>query len=313
MEYSGWNISDNGQVTFKLQTLHETRTIETEIHVTNSINNYDMLKNYQSLQSNDIVAMESESPAVVKAIAQMKQILEAKYEQVDIKEGVAWCKHLSNTEQQQLFAVLSRFKSLFDGTLGHWNNEHYDITLQPNVKPYHARPYPISKIHEATLKIELERLCKIGVLRKINRSKWGSPRFIIPKKDGTVWFISDFRELNKRIKWKSFPLPKIQDFRLKLEGFQSETSLDLNMGYYHIELNPHAKQLCKILLPWGKYEYQCLPMGLCNSPDIFQEKMSCLKANLEYVRAYIDDLLIITKGNYLEHLQKLATVLTRLQ
>jgi nucleoside diphosphate kinase len=35
--------------------------------------------------------------------------------------------------------------------------------------------------------------------------------------------------------------------------------------------------------------------------------------DLEYVRAYIDDLLIITKGTYCEHLQKLATVLTRLQ
>jgi hypothetical protein len=36
-------------------------------------------------------------------------------------------------------------------------------------------------------------------------------------------------------------------------------------------------------------------------------------AALEYLRAYIYDLLIITKGTYLEHLQKLATVLTRLQ
>jgi hypothetical protein len=35
--------------------------------------------------------------------------------------------------------------------------------------------------------------------------------------------------------------------------------------------------------------------------------------DLEYVRAYIDDLLIITKGTYLKHLQKLATVLSQLQ
>jgi DNA-binding transcriptional regulator YhcF (GntR family) len=81
------------------------------------------MKNYQPLESNDIVAMVSESPAVVKATERMKQILEAKYEQVDIKEMVTRCKHLSNTEQQQLFAVLSRFQSLFDGTLGHWKNE----------------------------------------------------------------------------------------------------------------------------------------------------------------------------------------------
>ena len=58
----------------------------------------------------------------------------------------------------------------------------------------------------------------------------------------------------------------------KIEGFQYGTSLDLNMGYYHIKLSPQSKPLCTIVLHWGKYEYQQLPMGLCNSPDIFQEK-----------------------------------------
>jgi hypothetical protein len=42
------------------------------------------------------------------------------------------------------------------------------------------------------------------------------------------------------------------------------------MGYYHIELSPFSKRLCTIVMPFGKYEYQRLPMGLCNSPDIFQ-------------------------------------------
>jgi hypothetical protein len=86
---------------------------------------------------------------------------------------------------------------------------------------------------------------------------------------------------------------------LKLEGFQYAISLDLNMSYYYIELNPHAKQLCTNVLSWGKYKYKRLPMGLCNSPDIFQEKMSCLVDDLEYVRACIDYLLIIKKGTYL--------------
>jgi Reverse transcriptase (RNA-dependent DNA polymerase) len=54
-------------------------------------------------------------------------------------------------------------------------------------------------------------------------------------------------------------------------------------------------------------------MGLCNSPDIFHEKMSSLMSNLDYVRAYIDDLLILTKGTFVEHLQKHATVLARLK
>jgi hypothetical protein len=145
-------------------------------------------------------------------------------------------------------------------------------------------------------------LCKIGVLKKVNHSEWAAPTYIIPKKDGSVRFISDFWELNKRIKRKPYPIPKVQDLLLKLEGFQYATSLDLNMGYYHIELSPNSKCLCTIVLPWGKYEYQKLPMGLCNSPDIFQEKMSTLLGDLEYIQKYIENVLILTKSNWQDHL-----------
>jgi hypothetical protein len=41
-----------------------------------------------------------DSPAVVDATNRMKQILEAKYEAANIKNVVAGCKHLSNTEQK---------------------------------------------------------------------------------------------------------------------------------------------------------------------------------------------------------------------
>jgi len=156
--------------------------------------------------------------------------------------------------------------------------------------------------------MEVDRLCQVGVLKKVNCSEWAAPTFIIPKKDGSVWFISNFRELNKRIRRKPYPIPKIQDLMLKLEGFQYGTSLDLNMGYYHIELSPDSKKLCTIVLPWGKYEYQRLPMGLCNSPDIFQEKMSTLMQDLENVRAYIDDLLLLTSGDWKDHLEQLEEV-----
>jgi hypothetical protein len=201
---------------------------------------------------------------------------------------------------------------LFDGTLGTWKGGQYDIDLKADAKPYHARSFPIPKIHEKTLKEEVMRLCNIGVLKKVNRSEWAAPTFIIPKKDGTVRFISDFRILNTMIKRKPYPIPKIQDLLLKLEGFKYGSSVDLNMGYYHIELSLHLKSLCTIVLPFGKFEYQRLPMGLCNSPDIFQEKISEIMGDLEYVRAYIDDILLLSKDTWENHLNKLDLVLQRL-
>src|SRR5687767_3920311 len=53
-------------------------------------------------------------------------------------------------------------------------------------------------------------------------------------------------------------------------------------------------------------------MGLCNSPNIFQEKMSELMVGLEFTRAYLDDLLIISKTDFNEHLEHLEHALTQL-
>ena len=108
--------------------------------------------------------------------------------------------------------------------------------------------------------------------------------FTVPKPDTTLRTVADLRELNKRIKRKPFPLPKIQELLQKLKGFQHATSLDLNMGYWNILLTPNSSRLCMVVTPWGKYEYLCLPMGLCNAPDIFQEKTSKLMLGLEFSR-----------------------------
>jgi hypothetical protein len=66
------------------------------------------------------------------------------------------------------------------------------------------------------------------------------------------------------------------------------------MGYYTIRLAPDASKICAIIFPWGKYSYKQLPIGIAGSPDIFQGKMSELMELLEYVRAYLDDLLCIS-------------------
>ncbi len=85
------------------------------------------------------------------------------------------------------------------------------------------------------------------------------------------------------------------------------------MGYYHIELEPDSRKLCTLVFPFGKYEYFHLPMGLCNSPDIFQEHMSGLMEDLEYVRTYIDDVAILSQDTWEDHLVRVDKVLTRLQ
>jgi hypothetical protein len=59
----------------------------------------------------------------------------------------------------------------------------------------------------------------------------------------------------------------------------------------------------------GKYSYKRLPMGIAGFPDIFQGKMLELMETLEYVRAYLDDLLCISKLSLEDNLEKLEEVL----
>eukprot|EP00957_Ditylum_brightwellii_P100447 7656718-Ditylum_brightwellii.AAC.1 len=90
-----------------------------------------------------------------------------------------------------------------------------------------------------------------------------------------------------------------------MEGFTYATSLDLNMGYYHIEILFESSAPCTIVLPWGKYKYLKLSMELCNSPDIIQEKVSKMFTDIKEVCACINDLLLITNSSWKSHLEKL--------
>jgi dihydroorotate dehydrogenase len=99
-----------------------------------------------------------------------------------------------------------------------------------------------------------------------------------------------------------------------MEGFTFASALDLNMGYYHIKLDADAQKLCTILFPWHteKYKYKRLPICIKIAPDIFQNVMSKLVQDMEYVKTYLDDLLILTNSSFKGHLFKLEMVLARL-
>ena len=101
------------------------------------------------------------------------------------------------------------------------------------------------------LKTEVKLLVILRVLERANNLECGSPFFAKPKpKKNRSNFLSEFRNLNKQL---THTMPKINEIILKLEGFKYTMLLDLNMGYYHIQLTEDVNNLCTIILPWGKY------------------------------------------------------------
>ena len=263
----------------------------------------------------NIIVQEMQEPASTREATNrvLKKILDAKYEKANLVNVVKKAIHLTGIQQNKLLKLLQKYEDLFDGTLGEWKTDPVSFELKEGAKPHSQRHYPMPHIHKETFKKELKRMVELGILEKVQESEWGSPTFIIPKKNGTVRFVSDFRRLNAKLKRKPYPLPRISDTLQNLDGFTHATALDLNMGYYHIVLSPESADMCTIITEFGKFRYKRLPMGVCGSPDIFQAKINELLGDIEGIRAYIDDVLAICKGSFEDHLAQLEEVFRRCQ
>ena len=255
----------------------------------------------------------TQEPAIIqKAEERQAKILDADYSKIELEDYVQSLKHLSNNEQTSLLTTLRQFPTLFGGGLGKLNVDPIRLEIKHGAKPYHAKPFAVPHAYLNTTKKEIQRFEQLGIWKRVNDSPWTAGTFIQPKKTGDVRVLTDFRKLNEWIVRRPHPLPKISDLLQRLEGFRYATAIDLSMGYYHIPLDKYSQGLCGTVMPWGIYQYQVLPMGISNAPDIFQSIMMRLLGDLDFVHVYMDDILITSNGSFEDHMSKIQQVLRRL-
>ena len=216
-------------------------------------------------------------------------ILDAKYDSATPQQVADQQKHLTLSQREDIEKLVKKYPKLFSNELRCYPHRKIHLDLEPGANPKHARPYSVAYAHKEVFKNELQRLVNIGVLRSCGATEWASPTMVIPKKDNTVRVVSDFRELNKVLRRRVYPLPRIQDVLSRRSGYSFFTKLDVSMQFYTFELDEQSKDLCTIVTPFGKYQYNRLPMGIKCSPDIAQEMMEEVLKNID-CEVYIDDI-----------------------
>ena len=100
--------------------------------------------------------------------------------------------------------------------------------------------------------------------------------------------------MNKWVEMDQFPLPRINETLQKLEKLKSATALDLCLSFYLIPLDGESQKTCSTILPWGKYSYLRMHMGVLCAPSMFQSIMIETLRGLD-VLVYIDDILVIQR------------------
>ena len=204
-------------------------------------------------------------------------------------------------------AVFSRDE--FD--LGHCNLIPHEIKVSSDK---HIRmPYRrISPSETTEVRQLLQDMLDKHVIKR-SASPYASPVVLVRKKSGAIRLCIDYRQLNTITIKDSFPLPRIDESLEAMEGARYFSSLDLSHGYFQVTMHPDSIPLTAFRVPWGLFEFQRMPQGLCNSPSTFQRTMELIFGDMNFTQLilYLDDILVFSK-TFEEYLTRLGEVFSRL-
>ena len=101
--------------------------------------------------------------------------------------------------------------------------------------------------------------------------EWCTQGFFMPKPStGKLRLVTDYRNLNKALARPEWPFLPSEAVRRRIDpGARVFGALDLTSGYHQVPLTEANRDLTTFTLPFGRYRYEVLPMGLMPLSDIF--------------------------------------------
>ena len=222
---------------------------------------------------------------------------------------------LADQDQVEVRALLHKYSSVFsahDGDLGCTKLIAHDIPLLDDIPVRQRyRRIPPSEYEEA--KAHINQLLEAKVIRE-SSSPYASPIVLVRKKDGSLHMCVDYRLLNSKTRKDAFPLPRIEESLDALSGACWFSTLDLVSGYNQVPVAEQDKPKTAFCTPFGLFEWNRMPFGLCNAPGTFQRLMQRMFGDqqCQSLLLYLDDIVVFS-SSITQHLQRLDVVLSRLQ
>ncbi len=221
---------------------------------------------------------------------------------------------LSDLEQSKAISLLTKYQSVFathEGDLGCTTLISHEIPLTDEV-PIRQRYRCIPPAEYDAVKAHINQLLDSQVIRE-SCSPYASPIVLVKKKDGALRLCVDYRQLNRKTRKDAFPLPRIEESLDALSGARWFSTLDLASGYNQVPVEERDKCKTAFCTPFGLFEFNRMPFGLCNAPGTFQRLMEHMfgSQHFQTLLLYLDDVIVFS-GSIDQHLERLEMVLNRL-
>lgn len=223
--------------------------------------------------------------------------------------------HLSPFWKARLVDLLAKYESIFSRhrlDCGKAKDFVHRIRLSDS-KPFRLPYRRLSPSHYEKLRVALNEMEERDLIRK-STSEYASPLVLVWKKNGDLHLCTDFWWLNARTIRDAHPLPHQADALAALGGNAFFSTMDLTSGYYNVEVHEEDRKFTAFTSPFGLYEYNRLPQGLCNSPATFMRMMMAIFGDQNFLclLCYLDDILVFAPNEQLA-LQRLEMVFERLK
>lgn len=177
--------------------------------------------------------------------------------------------------------ILSRHKSVFDGTLGRYSGGTVSLSVREGAQPTFCRPRPLPFAMRSRVDAELDAMLRAGVIEPVDQSDWATPLVIASKADGGIRICADYKvTLNRALNVDRYPVPRIDELFSELSGNKYFTKIDLSQAYNQLELDAESRKYTVINTHRGLFKYSRLVYGLSSSPGIFQKCMANLFRNI---------------------------------
>ena len=247
----------------------------------------------------------------VTATTSSQTVSTAIQEQIDTLDLGA----LPTEDQGSARELLQKYSGVFaahDGDLGCTNRISHEIPLLDEA-PVRQRYRRIPPSEYEAAKNHINQLLESGVIRE-SSSPYASPIVLVKKKDGSLRMCVDYRQLNARTRKDAFPLPRIDESLDSLSGARWFSSMDLASGYNQVPVAEKDRAKTAFCTPFGLFEWNRMPFGLCNAPGTFQRLMERLFGDqqCQTLLLYLDDIVIFS-STVAQHLERMEVVLGRLQ
>ncbi|XP_063933135.1 uncharacterized protein K02A2.6-like isoform X2 [Zophobas morio] len=222
------------------------------------------------------------------------------------------CEINSLGADTKIFA--DEFNNLFSEQLGCYKHRTFILELKSDsTQPIYHKPRALPLSYKSKVEAELQRLEEKGVISPIEHGDWGTPIVPVLKANGSIRICGDYKvTVNRHLREVKYPLPRIEEIFMQLNGGKSFTKIDLSDAYNQLVVDQESAKLLAWSTHKGLYKVNRLPFGIVPASAIFQRTLEQTLSGLGGVTNFLDDILVTGKTRQ-EHKNNLRQVFLRLK